>query len=185
MDPTKLSTISSWKPSTSVKGIHSFLGFTNFYWKFIPNYSNIIASLTALTHKDISWVWTPLHQCSFDVLKTIFATSLVLTIPDVSSPFHVMSDASLLAMGAVLMQKDTNGDFHPCAYFFKTFSPAKHNYDIYNRELLAVILILFEWKQYLQDTPHPISIITNHKNLSYIKDPCKLSYCQVQWSLFL
>ena len=179
MDPTKLSAISSWKPLISVKGIRSFLGFANFYRKFIPNYSNIVTPLTALTCKDITWSWTPLHQQSFDTLKAIFATSPVLTIPDVSCPFHIMSNASLLAASTVLMQKDTNGDLHPCAYFFKTFSLVKRNYDIYDRELLAVILALSKWKQYLQGTPHPVSVITDHKNLSYIKDPWKLSHQQV------
>ena len=59
MDPTKLSTISTWKLPTSVKGVHSFLGFANFYWKFIPNYSNIVTPLTALTKKDQPWTWSP------------------------------------------------------------------------------------------------------------------------------
>ena len=69
------------------------------------------------------------------------------------------------------MQADENSDLHPCTYFSHTFSSAQHNYDIYDRELLAVILALEEWRQYLQGTAHPITIITNHKNLSYIKDP--------------
>ena len=73
------------------------------------------------------------------------------------------------------MQKDKNSDLHPCAYFSRTFSSAQHNYDIYDRELLAVILALEEWRQYLQETAHPITIITDHKNLSYIKDLRKLS----------
>jgi hypothetical protein len=96
-----------------------------------------------------------------------------------------MTEASLLAAGAVLMQADTNGDPHPCAYFSKTFSPAERNYDIYDRELLAVILALEEWHQYLLGTSHPITILTDHKNLSYIKDPRKLSRRQARWSLFL
>ena len=96
-----------------------------------------------------------------------------------------MMDASLLAAGAVLMQPDTAGDLHPCTYFSKTFSAAEHNYDIYDQELLTVILALGEWKQYLQGTPHLVSILTDHKNLSYLKDLCKLSCCQAHWSLFL
>ena len=96
-----------------------------------------------------------------------------------------MTDASLLAAGAILLQTDTNQDLHPCAYFSRTFSPAQQNYDIYDRELLVVILALEEWHQYLQRTQHPITIITDHKNLSYIKDPQKLSRRQARWSLFL
>ena len=96
-----------------------------------------------------------------------------------------MTDASLLAAGAVLMQMDENADLHPCAYFSHTFSSAQQNYNIYDWELLTVILALEEWRQYLQGTAHPITIITNHKNLSYVKDPHKLSRHQARWSLFL
>ena len=96
-----------------------------------------------------------------------------------------MTDASLLTAGAVLLQPDANEDLHLCAYFSRTFSPAQRNYDIYDRELLAVILALEEWRQYLQGTQHPITIITDHKNLSYMRDPRKLSRRQARWSLFL
>ena len=96
-----------------------------------------------------------------------------------------MTDASLLATGVVLMQPNTSGDLHPCTYFSKTFSTAEWNYDIYDRELLTVILALAEWKQYLQGTSHPVSVLTDHKNLSYLKDPHKLSRRQARWSLFL
>ena len=94
-------------------------------------------------------------------------------------------DASLLTAGAVLMQPDASGDLHPCAYFSKTFSAVEQNYDIYDWELLAIIFALSEWKQYLRGTSHPVSVLTDHKNLSYLKDPCKLSHCQARWSLFL
>ena len=83
------------------------------------------------------------------------------------------------------MQTDKNSNLHPCAYFSCTFSSAQRNYDIYDHELLAVILALEEWCQYLQGTAHPITVITDHKNLSYIKDPQKLSRQQARWSLFL
>ena len=86
-----------------------------------------------------------------------------------------MTDASLLTAGAVLLQADANEDLHPCAYISHTFTIAQQNYDIYDRELLVVILALEEWRQYLQGTQHLITIITNHKNLSYVKDPRKLS----------
>ena len=83
------------------------------------------------------------------------------------------------------MQMDENSDLHPCAYFSRTFSSAQHNYNIYDQELRTVILALEEWRQYLQGTAHPITIITDHKNLSYIKDPRKLSRQQARWLLFL
>ena len=146
-----------------------------FYRKFIPDFSNIVAPLNLLTRKGEPWIWTQLQQRAFERLKHIFSSAPVLQIPDVTHPFSIMTDASLLAAGAVLMQADENSDLHPCTYFSCTFSSTQHNYDIYDCELLAVILALEEWHQYLQGTAHPITIITDHKNLSYIKDPRKLS----------
>ena len=96
-----------------------------------------------------------------------------------------MTDASLTASGGVLMQKDSNGDLHPCAYHSTTFSPAERNYDIYDRELLAVIQALKEWHHYLTGTEHPVTIITDHRNLGYFKQPQNLSRRQARWWLFL
>ena len=171
MDGKKLKAIEKWKPPTLVKGIRSFTGFANFYRKFIPDFSNIVTPLNLLTCKGEPWVWTQLQQCAFECLKCIFSSTPVLRIPDVTHPFSIMTDTFLLAAGAVLMQADENSNLHPCAYFSRTFSSTQCNYDIYDLELLAVILALEEWRQYLQGTAHPITIITNHKNLSYIKDP--------------
>ena len=107
----------------------------------------------------------------FETLKAAFSSWPVLSIPNVTRPFSIMTDASLFAAGAILLQSNTNGDLHPCAYFSCTFLPTEQNYDIYDLELLVVILALTEWCQYVQGTSHPVSIITDHKNLSYIKDP--------------
>ena len=147
MDPAKLSAIRDWHSPSSVKRVCSFLGFANFYRKFIPNYSNIVAPIVLLTCKDHPWSWNEPQQKAFNSLHAIFSSAPILCIPDVSHPFSLMTDASLLAAGSVLMQPDALGDLHPCAYFSKTFSAVEQNYDIYDQELLTVILALSEWKQ--------------------------------------
>ena len=96
-------------------------------------------------------------------------------MPNTSKQFFVMTDASLMASGGVLMQKDGNGNYHPCAYHSASFSPAKWNYDIYDRELLVVIHALKEWGHYLTGTKHPVVVVTDHKNLGYFKQLQKLS----------
>ena len=83
------------------------------------------------------------------------------------------------------MQKDSNSDLHPCAYFSKTFSPAKRNYDIYDHKLLAVIHALTKWRQYLTGTSSPVTILTDHKNLTYFKKLQCLSCRQARWQMFL
>ena len=96
-----------------------------------------------------------------------------------------MTDASLLASRGVLMQKDDNGDLHPCTYLSQTFTAAEQNYNIYGQELLAVIHALDHWHHYLQGTSHPMTLLTDHKNLTYFRQPQKLSCRQACWMMFL
>ena len=145
MDPAKLSAIATWPPPKTVKAVHALLGFCNFYRKFIPNFSNIVAPLTALTCKNTPWTWGEDQQSLFSILLSLFQSAPVLHLPDIQQPFIVMTDASLLSSRAVLMQWDGNSDLHPCAYLSQTFSPAEQNYDIYDRKLFAVIHALEHW----------------------------------------
>jgi len=175
MDPVKLRAINEWEPPRSVSAVCSFMGFCNFYHKFIPDFSNIVQPHLTLTKKNVAWQWLPDHTSSFAMLKEAFLKCLVLCYPDMDLPFFVMTNASLIALGAVLMQKDGNGDLHPCAYYSKTFALAERNYNIYDCELLVVIWALEEWRQYLTGTKHPVTIITDHRNLTYFKSPQNLS----------
>ena len=125
MDPTKLLTIKNWNPPKDVKAVRSFIGFCNFYRKFIPGFSDLAKPLLSLTHKNAQWQWSVDHEIAFTRIKEAFLKQPVLSFPDHTKPFFIMTDASLTASGGVLMQKDSNGDLHPCAYFSKTFSPAE------------------------------------------------------------
>ena len=185
MDLVKLAAIQEWKPPSSVKGVWLFIGFCNFYRKFIPNFSTIARPLHNLIKKGAKWDWTTECNTAFKTLKVTFIQGSVLILPNTTKPFTVMANTSLTATGAVLMQADFNGDLHPCAFLSKTLSAAERNYDIFDHELLAVIHTLTEWKHYLQGTGHPVTVVTNHKNLSYFKQPHKLSWQQAQWMLFL
>ena len=185
MDPAKLSAIASWPPLKTVKAVHSFLGFCNFYHKFIPSFSNMVTPLTVLTCKNQPWTWGPNQQATFATLLTCFQNAPILHLPNMCCPFIVMTDVSLLASSGVLMQQDDNGDLHPCAYLSQTFSPMERNYNIYDCKLLAVIHTLDHWRHYLQGTSHPVTLLTNHKNLTYFCRPQKLSRCQACWLMFL
>ena len=149
MDTAKLSGINDWPTPQKVKDIRSFLGFANYYWRFIGNYSNITCPLINLTKKDKTWNWSPPCQMAFDQLKKEFSKQPVLSLPDLTKPFTIATDVSWDASGGILLQTNSNGSWHPCSYLSQTFSPAKRNYDIYDRELLAVIRGLKTWKHYL------------------------------------
>ena len=148
MDPVKLKGIEDWPEPSSVKGVRSFLGFANFYRRFIPNYSELTRPLHELTKKDKQWEWTSVERDAFNKLKAKFISSPVLLMPDKNKPFSIESDASKFATGAILRQADSNGDMHPCAYLSKSFNSAERNYGIYDRELLRIVRALTEWRHY-------------------------------------
>jgi len=159
MDISKLKGIQDWPIPSTVKQVRGFLGFGNFYRRFIKNFSDIAHPLNDLLRKDKRFDWTQECQDAFETMKKWFTEELVLAMPDHSKPFQIESDASKYATGAVLLQLDSNGDRHPVAFYSKTFSPAERNYDIHDRELLAIIWALEAWRHYIQGSAHTTIIL--------------------------
>ena len=139
MDAAKLAGIKEWPPPMTVKQIRSFLGFANFYQKFIGHYTDITRPLTNLTWKDIKFKWTDNCQRAMDDLKERFLEEPILNMPDTTKQFVVETDASKWATGGILKQIGNDGLMHPCRYISHTLTTAERNYQIYDRELLAVI----------------------------------------------
>src|SRR6202789_1534052 len=185
MDRGKLRGIEEWPAPTTVKQVRAFLGFGNFYRRFIRKFSDVARPLNDLLKKDKVFDWTDKCQQSFDDLKRRFTEEPVLMMPDHSRPFQIEADASKYASGAVLTQCDVNGDQHPVAFISKTFSPAERNYEIYDRELLAIIRALEEWRHYIQGSSHQTIVLSDHKNLMYYREAKKLNRRQARWSLYL
>uniref|UniRef100_A0A0W0F853 Reverse transcriptase-rnase h-integrase n=1 Tax=Moniliophthora roreri TaxID=221103 RepID=A0A0W0F853_MONRR len=185
MDPVKLAGIADWEPPQTVKGVRAFLGFGNFYRKFIGKYAHVTRPLNDLLQKSRKFEWTPQCQISFDLLKAKFLSEPILVMPDVDKPFVIEADASKWATGAVLRQKGVDGEWHPCGYLSKSFSPAERNYEIYDRELLAIYRALTEWRHYLMGGKFKVIILSDHKNLTYFRTAQKLNRRQARWSLFL
>ena len=125
MDPVKLNGITHWPTPSKVKDICLFLGFANFYCQFISNHSTLAHPLINLTKKNLSWNWTASQQHAFDHLKCLFLSEPILHISDLSSPFAIATNASKYALGAILLQTNPNGEWHPCLYLSQSFSPAE------------------------------------------------------------
>ena len=139
MDPGKLKGIQDWPVPTTVKQVRGFLGFGNFYRWFIWRFSELAKPLNDLLKKDKKFEWTNDCQTAFDNLKKHFTEEPVLMMPDQTRPFQIETDASKYATGAILTQLDSNGDRHSISFISKTLSLAEKNYEIYDRELLAII----------------------------------------------
>ncbi|KAL0177175.1 hypothetical protein M9458_026069, partial [Cirrhinus mrigala] len=186
MDQGKVTAIQNWPQPTTIKELQRFLGFSNFYRRFIQNYSSITAPLTSLLKgKPRTITWNPAAHEAFQQLKKIFSTAPLLHHPDPQRPFTVEVDASTTGVGVALSQAVGESSLlHPCAYYSRKLSPAEQNYDVGNRELLAIKLALEEWRHWLEGSTHPFTIITDHKNLQYLREARRLNPRQARWALF-
>ena len=186
MDPAKVKAVADWPQPTTPKQLQRFLGFANFYRCFIRDYSKTTAPLHALASGTATrFRWTTEAGRAFSELKRRFSSAPILTHPDASLPFVVEVDASDVGIGAVLSQRSPKDKkLHPCAFFSKKLDSAERNYDIGNRELLAVKEALEEWRHWLEGAQHPFLIWTDHKNLAYIQSAKRLNSRQARWALF-
>ena len=178
MERTKLEGIVDGPTPMTVKQVQSFLGFGNFYRKFIGHYANIARPLNDLMKKNHPWNWTINCQQAFDDLKAAFVKASVLLIPDTVKPFIAKSDALKWATGRVLQQQDDNGDWHPCGFISHSFDQIQRNYEIYDHELLEIVCALETWCHYLQGSQFPTIILLDHKNLTYFWTVQKLNHRQ-------
>ena len=185
-DPRKIKAVVEWPDPKSRKELQSFLGFANFYRRFIRNYSSVAEPLTRLTSPSQPFVWSPAARSAFLSLKERFTSAPVLLHPDPRRQFIVEVDASDTGLGAVLSQRsEADQKVHPCAFFSRRFLPAEENYDVGNRELLAVVAALEEWRHWLEGAEHPFTIWTDHKNLTFIRATKRLNGRQARWASFL
>ncbi len=127
--------------------------------------------MTQLLKKGTLFQWTPECRETLDKLISIVLTDPALQQPDMTKPFQLEVDTSAFATGAILSQKDDRGKSHAIGFHSKTFTEAERNYDIHDRELLAVVCGLDNWRHLLASSPHPIIILTDHKNLQYYRNP--------------
>lgn len=184
-DPRKVQAVLDWPVPQSRTELQRFLGFANFYRKFIRGFSSIAAPLCSLTSTKSVFAWSPEAGRAFDLLKKAFVSAPVLCFPDISRPFFVEVDASDSGIGAVLSQKDeVSGKTHPCAFFSRKLSPAEHNYAVGDRELLAMYAALVEWRHWLEGAKFPFFVFTDHKNLVFIKNVKRVSARQARWATF-
>ena len=128
-----------------------------------------------LTRKDVKWVWEESQQKAFDELKGVFTTKPVLAAPDLDKEFRIEADASNYTTGGVLSMKCSDNLWRPVAFISKSLSDTKRNYEIHNKEMLAVIRYLKVWRHFLEETTVKFEIWTDHKNLKYFMKAQKLN----------
>jgi len=141
MSQEKVEAVLEWKTPQNLTEVQSFLGFANFYRRFIQDYSRVARPLTELTKKEQrkEWSWSLEAEAAFQELKKRFTTAPILAHFDAAKPVIIKTDASDFAIGAVLSQRDNKNRLHPVAFHSRKFQPAEINYEIHDKELLAVV----------------------------------------------
>src|SRR5260370_188472 len=139
MDPVKVQEATAWPQPPKVKDVQSFIGFMDFYQRFIRDFSEIAHPLHVLTQKSKDWSWGAAKQQAFDALKSTVTSAPTLAFPSKSGPFHLECDASNFATGAILLQQQEDGLFHLVGFMSKSFSNMERNYQIHNKEMLVIM----------------------------------------------
>ncbi|CAI7799843.1 unnamed protein product [Closterium sp. NIES-54] len=177
VDPRKIEAVKKWKVPENMKELRQFLGFTNYYNRFVPQYAKIAAPLTDLLKKDMPFKWDTPHQQAMEQLQKALTTTPVLILPNPEKDYVVEADASDQAVGAVLVQDHGNG-LQPIAYLSKKLHGAELNYPIHDMEALAIVVAFKAWRCYLEGAK--TTVYTDHCSLKYLKSQPTLSRRQVR-----
>jgi len=162
------------------RDVRSFLGFTGYYRRFIENFTKIASPLFKLLTKDCEFNWDPDCQSAFETLKTRISEAPILRGPNWKLPFHISTDASDTALGAVLGQKD----LVPYAIYYtsKNLTPTELNYTVTEKEFLAVVHAINKFRHYI--TGYETFVHTDHSTIRYLMNKLLLmaelpdgSYC--------
>ena len=196
MEEDRIEAIRSWPEPRSIRDIQVFIGFANFYRRFIEGFSRKTAALTSMikqpstkraaktldhTGLDNDFLTSEARE-SFRHIKQCFLEAPILSHFDYHRPSRVETDASGGAIGGILAQTDPEGHWHPCAYYSRKLQPAERNYETHDSELLAIVEAFRQWRHYLWDSQHEILVLTDHNNLRAFMGVKKLSGRQIRWA---
>ncbi len=160
----KTDAVRNWPLSKWVKKVQVFLELMNYYWKFVPNYAKIAEPLMQLTHKNERWHWNRKQKNAFHALKKSLNETAHLRILNLTCKKVLKINMSNFAVGACLYQIE-NEQQRPIVYQSKKLSESEKRYEVHDKELLAIVKALQDWRPYLADTEKSIQIYTDHKNL--------------------
>ena len=185
MNPEKIKAIVEWGDLKNEKEILAFLGLCGFYRRFIEGFSRIAKPLTELTKKDVPFVWGAPQAEAFNKLKRAMTEAPALRHFDPKREAYVECDASDYVVAGILSQKDDEGVLHPVAYYSTKMIPAECNYEIYDKELLAIVRCFEAWRPELEGAREMTQVLTDHRNLEHFMTTKKLTRRQARWAELL
>jgi hypothetical protein len=179
MDDGKVQAILNWSAPRNVAQVRSFLGLAGYYRHFIQRFAHTALPLTRLTKGGNPFQWGEEQSAAFEELKRRVTTAPVLAYPDPDKPFTVTADASDYAIGAVLSQDQGKG-LQPIAFYSRQLSPPECNYPTHDKEMLALIVALKQWRHYLMSGLRH-QAYTDHCALKHFASQPNLSPRQTRW----
>jgi transposase InsO family protein len=185
MEQDKVKSILEWPTPTCVKDVQSFLGLANYYRKLVPQYSKHAAGLYRFTKKGVPFEWDDEAEKSFTALKEMYnkpAGEAIVATFNYDAPIIIETDASDFALGAQLMQPGKDGKLRPVAFWSRKMIPAELNYDVHDKELLAIVSAFQTWRAYLEGAKHTVTVRTDHHNLTYFTTTKKLTRRQARYA---
>lgn len=185
MQKEKLEPVKDWPIPKNVKDIQKFLGFANYYRRFIKDFSKIATPLNELTKKDKEFRWNDKTQKAFDQIRKLLLEEPILITFDPEKPVILETDSSDFALGAVISHEDDHGKRRPIAFYSKKLHGAELNYPIYDKEFLAIVNAFKEFRPYLMGNKHKITVYTDHKNIAYFATTQKLTGRQMRYAEYL
>jgi len=180
MEEDKVAGVLNWPVPKTVRDVRKFLGLANYYRRFVKDFAKLAQPLNDLTRKEEKWKWGNEQQEAFEQLKMVFTSRPLLAAPDLDKEFRVEADASNFAMGGVLSIKGGDSKWRLVAYISKLLNETERNYEIHDKEILAVIQCLETWRHFLEGAKGKFEVWTDHKNLEYFMSNQKLNRQQVR-----
>ena len=175
MEKVKVKEVLEWPTLKCVKDVQKFLGLANYYHRFIESFASIARLLHDMVKKDKKWDWMEKQEKAFRELKKRFTKEPVLAAPDIDKKMRIEVDASDYAMGGVLSIECKNGLWRPVVFLSKSLNEIERNYEIHDKEMLAIIKGLEAWRHLLEGVQFKFEIWTDHKNLEYFMKAQKLN----------
>ncbi len=180
-DSKKTNAVRNWPLPKWVKEVQAFLRLTNYYWKFVPNYAKIAEPLMQLMHKNKKWHWDKEQKNVFHTLKKSLSETTHLRILNLTCEKVLKTNTSNFTVGACLYQIE-NEQQRLIVYQLRKLSGSEKRYEVHDKELLAIVKALQDWRPYLADTEKSIQIYTDHKNLRNFATMKQLNQWQVHWA---
>jgi len=185
MEKEKVKGVLEWPMPKCVKDVQKFLGLANYYRRFIEGFATVTRPLHDLVKKDKKWDWTEREEKAFKELKERFTKEPVLAAPDIDKKMGMEVDTSDYATGGVLSMECKDGLWRPVAFLSKSLNETERNYEIHDKEMLAIVRGLETWRHLLEGAQYKFEIWTDHKNLEYFIKAQKLNRRQARWALYL